>query len=100
MRAMSRYESWDEINYGDPEGRIAIGDRLAAAPGSQLVFVRYRPQHGPTEWIHNAADIDGARVVWALDLGADEDAKLMRYYPDRSAWILEPDAKPPKLKHY
>jgi hypothetical protein len=50
--------------------------------------------------VHNAADIDGARVVWALDLGADEDAKLMRYYPDRIAWIVEPDAKPPKLKHY
>ena len=39
-------------------------------------------------------------AVWALDLGPDEDAKLMRYYPDRNAWILEPDAKPPTLKHY
>ncbi len=100
MRAMSQYESWDEINYGDPEGRIAINDRLAAAPGRQLVFVRYRPQHGPNEWIHNAADIDRARVVWALDLGPEEDEKLRRYYPDRKAWLLEPDVRPLKLTDY
>jgi len=100
MRAMSQYESWDEINYGDPEGRIAIGDRLAAAPGSQLVFVRYRPQHGPSEWIHNAADIDRARVVWSLDLGPAENEKLQRYYPDRKTWLLEPDIRPPKLTEY
>jgi hypothetical protein len=100
MRAMSQYESWDEIDYGDPEGRIAINDRLAATPGSQLVFVRYRPQHAPTEWIHNAADIDRARVVWALDLGPEEDEKLRRYYPDRKTWLLEPDVRPLKLTDY
>jgi hypothetical protein len=100
MRVMSQYESWDEINYGDPEGRIAIDNRLAAAPGSQLVFARYRPQHGSTEWIRNAADIDRARVVWALDLGPEENEKLRRYYPNRKAWLLEPDLHPPKLVDY
>ncbi|HYA16200.1 MAG TPA: hypothetical protein VEF06_01975 [Bryobacteraceae bacterium] len=95
--AASRYESWDELNTGDPEGRIAINKRLAAAPGKQLVFVRYFPQHGAMEWIHNAADIDGAKVVWALDLGAEEDAKLRSYYPGRNVWLLEPDAHPPVL---
>jgi hypothetical protein len=100
MRAMSQYESWDEINYGDPEGRIAFNDRLDAAPGSQLVFVRYRPQHGPTEWIHNAADIDSARVVWALDLGPEENEQLRRYYPERKTWLLEPDLRTPKLTDY
>jgi hypothetical protein len=100
MRAMSEYESWDEINYGDPEGRIAIDNRLAAAPGDQLVFVRYRPQHGSSEWIHNAAEIDRSRVVWALDLGPEENSKLRNYYPNRKAWLLEPDLRPPKLMDY
>jgi len=95
--ATSGYESWDSINYGDPEGRIAINKELAKAPGKQLVFVHYSPQHGPHEWIQNTADIDASRVVWAIDLGPAEDEALRRYYPDRHAWVLEADAHPPKL---
>ncbi len=77
----------------DPEGRIAIANQLANAPGKQLVFVR----PGAHDWIHNAADIDAAPVVWALDLGPAEDAELRRYYPDRHAWLLEPGAPRPRL---
>jgi hypothetical protein len=97
LLAMGRNETWDFINYGDSEGRIAINQRLAQAPGKQLVFVRYGPQHVFREWVHNAADMDSAPVVWALDLGADEDQKLERYYPGRTVWLLEPDARPPSL---
>jgi hypothetical protein len=98
--AMTPFETWDAINHGDPEGRIAIGRQLEAAPGRQLVFVRYGPQHRFQEWVHNAADIDGARVVWARDLGEEENQNVLRYYPDRTAWLLEPDARPPKLQPY
>jgi hypothetical protein len=98
--ALTPLETWDAINHGDPEGRIAIGQQLEAAPGQQLVFVRYGPQHRFQEWVHNAADIDRARIVWARDLGADENQKLLRYYPDRTAWLLEPDARPPRLGPY
>jgi hypothetical protein len=52
------------------------------------------------EWVYNAADIDAARVVWARDLGTTENEKLRRYYPDRTVWRLEPDARPPKLSRY
>jgi hypothetical protein len=97
LLAMGRNETWDFINYGDSEGRISINQRLAEVPGQQLVFVRYGPQHVFREWVHNAADIDSAPVVWALDLGADEDQKLMRYYPNRAVWLVEPDARPPRL---
>jgi hypothetical protein len=69
--------------------------------GPQLVFVRYWPRHRfQDEWVYNAADIDGARVVWARDLGATENQKLLRYYSYRTAWLLEPDAVPPKLTRY
>jgi hypothetical protein len=94
---IAAYETWDFVNHGDPEGRIAVNRQLAQAPGRQLVFVRYWPRHGFDEWLQNAADIDSARVVWALDLGAAEDEKLQRYFPDRTLWLLEPDARPPRL---
>ena len=99
-RAMTPYETWDAINHGDPQGRIAIGRELQTAPGKQLVFVRYSPQHDFEEWVYNAANIDQARIVWARDLGAEENQKLQRYYPDRTAWLLEPNAKPPRLRLY
>ncbi len=96
----AQYETWDYINYGDPQGRISINNQLARLPGKQLVFVRYGPRHRFQEWVHNAADIDSSRIVWAHDLGSAEDEKLREYYPDRTAWVLEPDATPPKLSAY
>jgi len=98
--ALAPFETGDAINRGDPEGRIAIRRQLEAAPGRHLVFVRYWPQHRFQEWVHNAADIDGARIVWARDIGPDENQKLLRYYPGRTAWLLEPDARPPRLRPY
>jgi hypothetical protein len=95
--AMAKYETWDYLNQGDPEGRIAIDGQLAQVPGNQLVFVRYSQQHGFHEWVRNGADIDAQRIVWALDVGAEEDLKLMQYYPERRVWVLLADAKPPRL---
>ena len=97
---MLQYDAWDDVNHGDPLGRIAVRDRLAQAAGKQLVFVRYWPQHRFQEWVQNAADIDRAQVVWALDRDAAENEKLRHYYPDRTVWLLEPDARPPKLSPY
>jgi hypothetical protein len=95
-----QYETWDFINHGDPGSRMAVQNQLTRAPGKQLVFVRYWPQHRFDEWVHNAAGIDAAQVVWARDLGPAENEKLRRYYPDRTAWLLEPDAKPARLRLY
>jgi hypothetical protein len=64
------------------------------------VFVRYGPRHAFEEWVHNAADIDSSRIVWAHDLGDVENLELLHYYPDRTYWLLEPDENPPKLSRY
>ena len=98
--SLEQFQTWDIINHDDPEGRTSIHAQLSKAPGRQLVFVRYWPQHAFREWVHNAADIDNAPIVWARDLGTAENINLLRYYPNRSAWLLEPDAHPPKLTPY
>jgi hypothetical protein len=98
---IEQYETWDAINHENPARRILVNEELARLPGKQLVFVRYWPNHiFQDEWVYNAADIDAARLVWARDLGAAEDEKLRQYYPNRTVWLLEPDAQPPKLSRY
>ena len=100
LDALGPYETWNYINYGDLQGRAAINHRLAQQPGKHLVFVSYWPRHLFDEWIHNAANPDASRVVFAADLGSDENARLRQYYPDRTVWLLEPDARPPRLTPY
>ncbi|MFN7998050.1 MAG: hypothetical protein U0Q18_30800 [Bryobacteraceae bacterium] len=85
----------------EPGRRAFIFRELAKQPGKQLVFVRYWPRHiFQDEWVYNGADIDGAKVIWARDLGPEEDRKLIQSYPERAVWLLEPDARPPKLRVY
>jgi hypothetical protein len=100
LNAMTPYETWDAINSGDPEGRLAIRRQLLNLSGNHLVFVHYFPRHDFKEWVHNAADIDGSRIVWARDLGPVENAKLTAYYGNRDVWFLEPDLHPPRLTAY
>lgn len=100
LLAATSYETSDYINFGDPEGRIAVRTALLHSPGGQLVFVRYGAGHGFREWIHNAADIDAARVIWARDLGPVENLNLIRSFPDRKLWLLEPDLRPLQLTPY
>ena len=93
-KAMMAYETWDNINHQNPDRRRLVNDELASVPGKQLIFVRYSPRHiFQDEWVYNQAAIDEARVVWARDLGPDENAKLRDYYPDRVTWLLEPDSR-------
>ncbi len=98
---MTQYETWDALNHRNPDARSLVRNQLGQTSGRQLVFVRYWPQHlFQEEWVYNEADIDAARIVWARDLGPQENEKLLHYYPDRAAWLLEPDARPPKLTPY
>lgn len=98
--ALMRFENWDFINFGDPEGRVAINRQLEKLPGSKLVFVRYGAGHGFHEWIHNDADIDQSKVIWVADLGEETNRELLKYYGGRTTLLVEPDAKPPRLTPY
>jgi hypothetical protein len=101
-QALLPYETWDAINHLNPQRRILVNQQLERIPGQLLVFVRYTyPPHAfQDEWVYNRADIDGGRVVWARDLGPEEDRKLLEYYPQRKALLLEPDVRPPQLNDY
>jgi hypothetical protein len=75
--------------------------RLENTPGQHLIIVRYGRSHqSDPEWVYNAAEIDAAKVVWARDMGEQNNQELLQYFKDRNVWLLEPDESPPKLSPY
>ena len=82
-------------------GRAGIISRLSKQPGLHLVIVHYRADHVPmNEWVFNSADIDHSRIVWARDMGREQNAELIRYFKDRRVWLAEPDLAGPTLSPY
>jgi hypothetical protein len=81
--------------------RARIMKQLQKLPGDHLVIVRYAADHDfiLNEWVFNNADIDGSKVIWARDMGA-QNAELLQYFSRRKAWLIEPDCNPPRLSPY
>lgn len=99
--ALRPYETWDGLNHNNPARRIEVNKQLANIPGKLLIFVHYSPNHVfQDEWVYNEADIDHARIVWARDLGADENQKLIAYYPDRHIFLYNADGIIPQVSDY
>ncbi|WP_145257267.1 hypothetical protein [Planctomycetes bacterium Pan216] len=68
-------------------------------PGRHLVIVRYRPGDDiDDEWVYNGADLFGDKVLWAHDLGREPNAELMRYYFDRTTWLVVPSGDDGRLE--
>jgi hypothetical protein len=69
---------------------------LADQPGDHLVLVPQGPGFDvEANWVANAADIDGARVVWAWQMTAAENRQLMSHFRERCVWLLLLDTNPP-----
>jgi hypothetical protein len=97
MRRPPKPGSWQAVS----QARAAALAQLNAQPGEHLVLVRYSPQHDSlAEWVYNSADIDGSKVVFARDMGVQENQELLHYYPSRSVWLAEPDRSPPRVCPY
>jgi len=92
---------WETAAESHQQARAYIEEWLSRRPGKQLVIVHYSSSHSPDqEWVYNAADIDASKVVWAREMDPKSDAELLRYFKDREVWLLNADAKPPRVVPY
>lgn len=81
--------------------RARVTQQFEKLPGQKLVLVRYGPEHSVhNEYVYNRADVDGADIVWARDMGPEQNRELLNYFVKRSVWLLQPDHKPPQLTPY
>ncbi len=96
--------SWSFNWYGPLDfgtERDHIEAELERLPGKQLVMVRYSPHHALLdEWVYNAPDIDGSKVIWAREMDAANNLELIHYYPDRQVWLVQPDLRRPEVSPY
>jgi hypothetical protein len=69
--------------------RTLVLQKLQAEPGKHLVMVRYNEDDLSVhdEWVFNGADIDGAKILWARELGKAQNEKLFNYFKDRKVWL-------------
>lgn len=84
----------DELSWtcGGDSSREALQKRLENLPGKHLIIVRYEADHNiHDEWVFNGADIDGAKVLWARELDAKQNAALVQYFHERSIWLVDPE---------
>src|SRR6266478_6446751 len=86
---------------GDPS-RVTVSDKLAHTPGNHLIMVRYEKDNHNIhdEWVYNGAEIDEAKVLWARELDAEQNAKLVAYFKDRKIWLVTPDSDNTYLEPY
>lgn len=81
--------------------RANLSKQLMQMPGAHLVLVRYSQRHYiHKEWVYNPADLNFSKVIWARELGGEQDEKLLEHYRDRRIWSVEPDSESPKLVPY
>ncbi len=81
--------------------RAEITSVLSELDGRHLIFVTYAEGHEPfAEWVYNAADLEGAAVIWAHDLGPDENEALIATLRGRRVWRLRASEPPWELEIY
>jgi hypothetical protein len=96
----SWFRDW-ESGGGQGSGRDFVESKLLQEPGEHLVIVRYNiNQNSHNEWVFNNPDIDSSKIVWARDMGPQQNAELVRYFSSRKLWLLQPDMTPPRLSPY
>ncbi len=83
------YYSWCCVNARQND-REPYARKLEALPGNHLVIVSYHlAAYDTVEWVYNEPDIDGAKVVWARDMGQEKNQELLNYFPGRDVWIVQ-----------
>ena len=63
---------------------------LERRPGKHLVIVHHPYHDVPTvDWIYNPADLSGAKIIWARDMGYLKNQELINSYRDRQVWFVD-----------
>jgi hypothetical protein len=96
----NNFESWCCVQPGN-QGKARILAMLQHSGGRHLVIVK--PKDDPNnflQWIYNSADIDREAVVWARDLSADENRRLIEYFHGRKVWLVDPNTQPARIRPY
>lgn len=89
-----------EWQHGDMQ-RESIVQQLKVLPGQHVVLVSYSPDFDlDREWVYNLSDIDGSKIVWARDMGAEKNRELLAYYNGRQFWMVHASTSPPHLEPY
>jgi hypothetical protein len=103
--AFAQRMSDQPANWGIERARLL--NQLQNDGRKHLVIVRYGTldipyDRGYREWVYNEADIDGAQVVWAREMDTAQNHRLLKYFKDRTVWLVEVDQydSPPKLVPY
>ncbi len=80
--------------------RRSVEDVLGAKSGTHVVIVRYSAEHDVhAEYVFNAADPPGAKIVWLRDPPEAERAAVAAAFPGRRFWLFEPD-RSGRLRRY
>jgi len=76
-----------------PDTRKLITQQLERKTGECLVLVSYDlERHYPgDELVHNGADFDTEKILWARSKGTESDRELCQAYPNRMFWSVETD---------
>ncbi len=70
--------------------RTDVIQEVSKEDGPHLIIVQYAPDYSlHHEWVYNGADINGQNIVWAHDLGEEQNQKLPGSFPNRKAWLLK-----------
>lgn len=92
---------WERNSGGMGYVRAHMLNELKQSGDRHLIIVRYNPdKQEHDEWVYNEADIDGARVVWAREIDATQNLRLLDYFGNRRVWLLEADAEKLQLTPY
>jgi hypothetical protein len=78
-----------------PNARRQVTQQLEDKPGMHLVLVSYDlERHYPgNELVHNGAEFNTERILWARSKGPKSDLELCQAYSDRTFWSVTTDDK-------
>jgi hypothetical protein len=82
-------------------GGNLVEEQLQTIRGRHLVMVHYPVGSDDwMGWVHNEADIDRSRIVWAWDMGPEKNRELVDFFRGRHVWMVNAGGSEPALVPY